>query len=103
EALLQDLAGFEADEAAELFLVGAQLLAEQPHQFAAPRRRHLAPGSEGFYRVRDLAVDRTGVVERHPPDLRSIHGRVDNVIASARLDAQIPQYLVGLHLKSSTS
>ena len=48
EALLQDLAGFEGDEAAERLLVGAQLFAEQAHEFAAARRRHVAPGAEGF-------------------------------------------------------
>ena len=40
EALLQDLAGFEADETAERVLVGAQLFAQQAHELAAARRRH---------------------------------------------------------------
>ena len=41
EAFLQDLAGFERDEAAQRILVGAQFLAEQ----SAPARRGAAPGT----------------------------------------------------------
>ena len=47
EALGDDLAGLERDEAAEIVLGGAQLLAEQAHELAAPGRRDLAPGLEG--------------------------------------------------------
>lgn len=56
EALGDDLAGFQRDQPAELGLVGAQLLTEQAHQFAAPRRRHIAPGLEGG----DGTLDRVG-------------------------------------------
>ena len=47
EAFGDDLAGFERHEAAEIVLGGAQLLAEQAHELAAPGRRDLAPGLEG--------------------------------------------------------
>ncbi len=47
------LAGLERDQPAEVALGRAQFLAEQPHQFAAPRRRHRAPGLEGRMRARD--------------------------------------------------
>lgn len=49
----RDLAGLERDEAAEVGLGGAQLLAQQAHQFAAARRRHAAPGLEGLVRLAD--------------------------------------------------
>ena len=48
QALLQDLAGFERYEATEVLFLLAQLLAEQAHKLAAPRRRHLTPLSEGL-------------------------------------------------------
>ena len=46
EALLGDLAGLERDERAERLLLAAQLLAEQPHELAAARGGHVAPGLE---------------------------------------------------------
>ena len=56
EAFGGDLAGFERDEAAEVGLGGAQLLAEQADQFAALGRRHRAPGEEGRVGAVDLAA-----------------------------------------------
>ncbi len=47
EALRHDLADLQRHEAAERLLAGPQFLAEQPHEFATPRRRHLTPGQEG--------------------------------------------------------
>ena len=44
EALLRDLPDLERDERAERVLLAAELLAEQAHELAAPRRRHVAPG-----------------------------------------------------------
>ena len=46
EALASDLAGLERDQQAEVGLGGAQFLAEQPDEFAAPRRRDRTPGEE---------------------------------------------------------
>ena len=43
EALLGDLPDLERDEGAERLLLAAQLLAEQPHELAAARRRDVAP------------------------------------------------------------
>ena len=45
-ALGLDLAHLEAHEAAEEVLLRAQRVAHQAHGFAAPRRRHVAPGGE---------------------------------------------------------
>ena len=50
QALLEDLAGLEGDQAPERILVRAQLLAEQAHQLAAPRGGHAAPLEEGALR-----------------------------------------------------
>ena len=50
EAFGDDLAGLERDEAAEIVLGGAQLLAEQADELAAPGRGDLAPGLEGRVR-----------------------------------------------------
>ena len=47
EALLRDLAHLERDERAERLLLAAELLAEQAHELAALRRRHVAPRREG--------------------------------------------------------
>ncbi len=47
EAFGGDLADFQRDEAAERVFVGAQLLAKQAHEFAAPRSRDVAPVLEG--------------------------------------------------------
>ena len=46
QAFAGDLAGLDRHQPAQRRLVRAQLLAEQPHQFAAARRRHRAPGRE---------------------------------------------------------
>ena len=48
-----DLAGLERDQPAEVGLGRAQLFAEQAHQLAAARRRHVAPGLEGRMRAAD--------------------------------------------------
>ena len=63
EALREDLAGLERDEPAEIGLCGAQLLAEQAHELAAPRRRHAAPAQE--------RVVRRGGWRPSPPRARS--------------------------------
>ena len=44
EPLRHDLAGLEGHQPAEIVLGGAQFLAEQAYELAAPRRRHRAPG-----------------------------------------------------------
>jgi hypothetical protein len=63
-----DLAGLERDQAAQIALGGAQFFAEQAHQLAAARRRHVAPGLEGLVRAADGAggLDRRGL--RHLRD-----------------------------------
>ncbi len=61
EALLGDLAGLERDERAERLLLAAQLLAQQPHELAAARRRDVAPGLEGRRGARDRGVGAGGV------------------------------------------
>jgi hypothetical protein len=47
EPFRDDLADLQGHEAAERLLLGAQLLAEEAHQLAAPRRRHEPPAQEG--------------------------------------------------------
>src|SRR5688572_4168794 len=46
DALRQDLSRLEGDEPAEIIPRGAQFLAEQAYELAAPRRRHPPPGRE---------------------------------------------------------
>jgi len=53
QPLRGDLADLDGDQAAEIGLGRAQLLAEQPHQLAAPRRRHQPPRPEGRLRRLD--------------------------------------------------
>ena len=48
EPLGGDLAGLEGDEAAEIVLGGAQFLAEEAHELAAPRRGDFPPRLEGL-------------------------------------------------------
>ena len=61
EALGDDLAGLEGDEPPEILLGGAQLLADQAHELAAARRRHVAPGEIGLVRPPDRGA---GLVRR---------------------------------------
>jgi hypothetical protein len=52
-ALAGDLAGLQRDKRGQIGLVGAQHLAEAPHQLAALGRGHHAPGQEGGMRLAD--------------------------------------------------
>jgi hypothetical protein len=88
EAFLQNLAGFERDEAAQRILVGAQFLAEQAHEFAAPGRGHIAPRAERFDACRDLFLDGRRRVERDAPDFRAVDRRADDMVAGWR-DAEL--------------
>ena len=54
QALRGDLADLDRDQPAERLLVGAQLLAEQPHELTALRRRDLPPFQKGGVRLVDL-------------------------------------------------
>ena len=87
EALGEDFAGFERHQLAERRLVRAQLQAEQAHQLAALRRRHIAPlqkrgagrshgavhltGASRMHAADDLPGNRRGHVQR-PSGVRSI-------------------------------
>jgi hypothetical protein len=84
KTLLQDLAGFQADQRAELGLPPAQRLAEQAHQLAAARRRHAAPPLERRRGARDGAVElvRRRAAQRRQP--ASIDGRGHGEIAGGQ-------------------
>ena len=55
-----DLAGLDRHQPAELGLALAQLVAEQAHQLAALRRRHMAPFEEGGVGAADGGRDILG-------------------------------------------
>ncbi len=82
EAFLDDLAGLDRDQAAERGLMGAQLLAEEPHQLAAPGRRHRAPDEERLLRLADRGLE---LGRRHCGHARDL-GAVDG---AARGDAAV--------------
>ena len=71
EALGRDLAGFQRHEAAEIVLGGAQFLADQTHEFAAPGSRHLAPGLEGLMGAADGGFGLVGAGFAHMGDHRA--------------------------------
>jgi hypothetical protein len=77
-----DLAGLQRDEAAQVALGGAQLFAEQAHQFAAARRRHVAPGLEGFMRAADGAGGLHGRGLRHLRDHLAADRRAHRQLAA---------------------
>ena len=93
EPFLQDLSVLDGDEAPERLLVGAQLLAEQAHQFAAPGRRHVAPLAERFDAGFDLRRDGCSVVESYSADLGSVDRRMHDLRA-ARRDAEFGEKMV---------
>ena len=85
EAFLEDLAGFEGDQAAEALLRRAQLLAEEAHQLAAARRGHLAPGAEGHDTLGDHGLDLGGAMGLELGDGAAVDGRMDGEAAAADL------------------
>ena len=93
QAFLKDLAGFQRDQLAELFLVGAQFLSEQADQLAAARRGHIAPLFERFHAGRDLLFDRGGVVIGNARQLRAVDGRTGDHVAG-RFDAEMGENVV---------
>src|SRR5215468_3557943 len=84
-ALLQDLAGLAGDELAERSLGGAQLLAEQAYQLAAPGRRHVAPGLEGLLRLGDGGADLRRRPALEAGDLATVDRRMDDKVAGLQL------------------
>ena len=64
QPLLRDLPDLERDERAERLLLAAELLAEEAHELAAPRRGDVAPRLEGGDGARDGGVGRRGVAAR---------------------------------------
>ncbi len=83
-ALGQDLAGFQADQAAQFALVLAQHFAEQAQQLAAARRRHVAPGQAGLAGAGD---GRVGLRHRVLVDLGQL-GAVDRAAGDERAAGQ---------------
>ena len=81
EALLGDLARLERDERAERLLLAPQLLAEQPHELAAARRRDVPPALEGLRRARDGGVGAGGVAAADVGEQLSGDGRAHGQIA----------------------
>ena len=85
QALGDDLADLERHERAERLLRGAQFLAKETHELAAPGRGNLAPGEKGVARPVD---DRRHVVGRRLPDagdLGPVDRRADGERAAAKL------------------
>ena len=68
-----------------LVLRRAQLLAEQAHQLAAARRRHLAPGPEGPVALGDHGLDLGGAMGLQLGDVAAVDGRMDGEAAAADL------------------
>jgi hypothetical protein len=56
-----DLAGLYHHQAAQLILGGAQLLAQEPDEFAAARRRNQAPSHKRVHRIIDDFANRRRV------------------------------------------
>ncbi len=96
EAFLMNLAHLETDKRAEHVFMFAQFLAEQAHQLAALRRRHIAPEFERFDALCDFRFDRRRIIETHAADFRAIDGRMNRVIAE-RLDAEIGEKIGRFH------
>jgi hypothetical protein len=70
-----DLAGLQRHQAAKIGLGGAKLLAQEPDQFAPPRRGDSAPSQVGRMRLIDR-LDRLGGGRlAHPRDLLAGDGR----------------------------
>ncbi|MDT4814485.1 hypothetical protein FQZ97_474890 [compost metagenome] len=83
-AFRDDLAGFQADQAAQLALVLAQDFPEQAHQFAAARRGDIAPCQAGLACARD---GRMGLRDRVFVDLGQF-GAVDRAACAQRSAGQ---------------
>ena len=77
EAFGENLAGLDGDEPAEVGLRGAELLAEEADQFAAPRRRHRAPQEKGRRGGSDCCLNFLG---------RGIGDRSDRFAGDRRTD-----------------
>ena len=95
EAFLQNFSVLDRDQTAERFFVGTQFLAEQTHQFATARRRHLAPLAERFHARFDLGIDRWHAVITDAPDLSAVDRRAHD-LRSRRRDAEFGQKM-GVH------
>jgi hypothetical protein len=90
EPLLEDLARFQADEAAERLLLLAKHLSEQAHQLAATGRRHGPPGEIGDLRAPDCLADFAGPRGRDAGKLPAVDRRARGEIArrSWQIDLQ---------------
>ena len=85
QAFGKNLPAFERHKLAEFVLVPAQFFAEQADQFAALRRRNVAPHIEGFRGILDLGVERGGAVAFQACQLAAVDRRHDRQIAPVLL------------------
>ena len=85
EPLLRDLPDLERDERAERVLLAAQLLAEQPHELAAVRARHVAPDRKGVRGAGDRRVGCGGIRAGDARDLLARDRRADDEVAALDL------------------
>ena len=80
-ALLEDLAGLEGHQAAERVLGGTELLAEEPHELAAPGCGYRAPAAESRFRFGDLGLDARGRIALHAPKGAPVDRRAHDDVA----------------------
>ena len=83
-AFLDRLAAFQRDQLAQSLLVGAQLLAQQADQLAAPGGGDQTPCLEGFGGGGDLGVGRLGRVVLEAGDLRPVDRAAHDAGASLK-------------------
>jgi hypothetical protein len=94
-----DLPDLERHEGAEVLLGLAQLLAEQAHELAAPRRRDIPPRRERVRRVRDGEVDGDRARRHDPADAGAVDRREDVEVTAPlhivheRVDAEATEHL----------
>ena len=121
EPFREDLASLQRDQAREWLFGGAQLFAQQPHQFATPRRGNETPLEEGVVGVGagrfdvgstgrgdgadDLAVDRGTAFQRSgcgyaqsQKDLAGFFGRAHAASFRALASAATPASMVSSFL-----
>ncbi len=75
QPFLQDLAGFERDQLAEMLLVFAQHFAETPHHLAAHRRRHQGPAGLRHAGAFDARIRIGQAAGRQMPEDLAVDGR----------------------------
>ena len=99
ESFLQDLACFERDEATERRLFFTQAIAKEPHEFAASRRRHIAPLRVSRAGLRERRIDFSFSVRLHAADAFAgdRRGHVEVAAVGELRDAEFGENRIGVH------